>query len=393
EFEYTSAFLFSQTSEETEQLQELYNASRDAGLALEYVNQIPISASFEKAIRIGGQGKFHPLKYLFAMAREYENLGGHIMINCKVDNAQQVDGEVHISTTEGEIRTKNIIYATHIPPGINLLHLRCAPWRSYALALKLENDAYPDGLVYDLKDPYYYYRTHVVDGEKYVIAGGEDHKTGEEENTDKPFLKLRAHAERIFKIKQVSHEWSSQYFESADGLPYIGILPGNGDNVYVATGFGGNGMIYSHMAAMELASKIELNESAFYNLFAPSRVKPVAAFDNFVDHNKDVVKHFLGKFFGSEKLEALAGIAPGEGRVVKFEGHSIAVSKDLHGKVYAVSSVCTHMGCHVSWNSTEASWDCPCHGARYSMSGRVLTGPATENLQTVELTSMIEAKH
>ncbi|MEO5979899.1 MAG: FAD-dependent oxidoreductase [Chryseolinea sp.] len=93
-----------------------------------------------------------------------------------------------------------------------------------------------------MKDPYYYYyRTHVVDGEKYVIAGGEDHKTGEEESTDKSFLKLRAHAEGIFKIKQVSRKWSSQYFESADGLPYIGILPGYGDNVYVATGFGGNG--------------------------------------------------------------------------------------------------------------------------------------------------------
>jgi nitrite reductase/ring-hydroxylating ferredoxin subunit len=258
------------------------------------------------------------------------------------------------------------------------------------MAVTLEDGVYPAGLAYDMYDPYHYYRTQDIDGKKYLIVGGEDHKTGEEPNTNGKFLKLESHIRSHFNIKEVDFRWSSQYFESVDGLPYIGHLPGNPSNIYVATGYGGNGMIYSNVAAIVLKSMILKEENDYGSLFSPARLKPVAGFTEFVKHNADVVKQFVGKWFGTKDLHQIADLAPGEGKVVKYENQQLALFKDHDGAIYAVNPACTHMKCSVAWNAAEKSWDCPCHGARYSIDGQVLTGPAVRNLETVEVREAME---
>ncbi len=389
DFKSAPAYLYAQDKKETKALEEICEAGKNAGIEMDFTSNLPITVPFVKVLKVEGQAKFHPLKYLASLASEFEQIGGNILTDCMVEDAKQNNNTITVHTSQGLLYCSKIVYATHIPPGINLLHLRCAPWRSYAMAAKLANEQYPSGLIYDMKGPYHYYRTQIIDGEPYLIAGGEDHKTGDVQNTAVLFTKLRAHIETIFSVKEITHQWSSQYFESADGLPYIGVLPGKSDSFYVATGFGGNGMIYAQVAAKELTSLITNQGSQFDNLFSPSRIKPIAGFVNFVDHNKDVVKHFLGKYFATDELEVLAGIAPGDGKVVTIDNAHVAVSKDSDGKIHAVSSVCTHMKCDVSWNNAEHSWDCPCHGARYSMDGKVLTGPATQNLEPVSLTESV----
>jgi Rieske Fe-S protein len=114
-------------------------------------------------------------------------------------------------------------------------------------------------------------------------------------------------------------------------------------------------------------------------------VKPVAGFASFVKENADVVAQFIGKRLKAEKLQELADLAPGEGRLVKFEGTNIALYKDENGKLFALNPVCTHAKCVVDWNGAEQSWDCPCHGARYAITGEVLTGPARKGLEVIEL--------
>lgn len=390
EFERTKAYLFSQEEKESKELIDIYEACKEAGLQVGLSNDIHIPVAFEKSIVVEGQAKFHPMKYLFALAKEFEKLGGHIQTDCRVESVKQVDDELLITTSGGVISAKNIVYATHIPPGVNILHLRCAPWRSYAMALKLKTNNYPRTLLYDMKDPYHYYRSQVIDGENFLIVGGKDHKTGHTKNTYEPFLRLRAHVEGIFQVEKVTHQWSSQYFESADGLPYIGVLPGHTGNYFVATGFGGNGMIYSHVAAKEITNLIVSGKSAFDDLFSPGRIKPIAGFSNFISHNADVVKQFVGSKLAFQQLDELADLAPGEGKVVSIEDQSVAIAKDINGKIHAVSPVCTHLKCNVEWNGTEHSWDCPCHGARYSLDGKVLTGPASHDLERVEWIKLVE---
>lgn len=383
-FRDADAYLFAQDEKQEKELEKIRETSAKAGLDIGYVQDIPVSVPFTKAVRARGQAKFNPLEYVHAIAKAFEAAGGVILQGCKVINTEK-ESTVKVHTNAGVFSTVDLIYATHIPPGINLLHLRCSPYRSYAMAVTLEDDAYPEELSYDMYDPYHYYRTQVVKGETYLIVGGEDHKTGLEDNTERCLLTLESHIRKHFKVKEVAYKWSSQYFEPADGLPYIGYLPGSEDHIYVASGYGGNGMTYSSVAAVLLKQIILEEKPALEKLFDPNRIKPIAGFTNFVTHNTDVIKQYFGKMFSAEEITQLTELAPGEGRLVEYHDRKIALYKNEEGRLYALNPSCAHMKCDVKWNQAEKSWDCPCHGARYNYDGKVMTGPADADLEGIAL--------
>lgn len=385
EFAQSQAFLFAQDEKQTKELRDIYDACKHVTLPVKYVNDIPVPIQFIKAIAVPGQGKFHPLRYVFGLAEAFENIDGVILDRCRVTDVKEENGTVYVESEKGTYQASYAIYATHIPPTINVLHLRCAPYRSYAMAVRLASGSYPMNLAYDMYDPYRYYRSQRIDGNNYLIVGGNDHKTGHEPNTEAPFLTLESHIRTYFDVEAVTHRWSSQYYEPADGLPYIGHFPGHGKKILVATGFGGNGMTYGTIAAHILKSIILELKSDLVNMFSPSRIKPVAAFKNFAEHNLDVFKQIVARIFSTPEAHEFADLAPGEGKIFKIDGQPIGITKDPNGGLHAVNASCTHMKCTVSWNLTEKSWDCPCHGARYSMDGKVLNGPASQDLEYTNL--------
>lgn len=378
------AYLFAQDEEQEKELDKIFSSSQETGLDISYVNTIPVPVNFTKAICAKGQAKFSPLEYVYGIARAFEAAGGIILENCRVINIEK-GGTIKVQTTTGEYAAVDLIYATHIPPGVNLLHLRCSPYRSYAMAVTLEDDQYPEDLSYDMYDPYHYYRTQTVQGKKYLIAGGKDHKTGHAENTQQSLLTLESHIRQHFKVKEINYQWSSQYFEPTDGLPYIGRLPGQEDHIYVASGYGGNGMTYSTVAAILLKQIITRENTALEQLLDPNRIKPIAGFTSFVTHNTDVVKQYINTLFSPAELGELAALAPGEGRLVTYNDRKIGIYKNEEGRLYAVNPSCTHLKCDVQWNHAEKSWDCPCHGARYNYDGKVVTGPSDVDLEGIAL--------
>lgn len=389
EFEDASAYLFSQTNDQTEELDEIYEACKEVGLDVSYNLSLPLNIDFEKTIEVPGQGKFHPVKYVYGLARAFEKAGGIILQKTRVTGIEDTEG-ITVETNNGNFRAANLIYATHIPPGVNLLQMRCEAWRSYAMSFTAKDEKYTHDLIYDMYDPYHYIRSQKINGEEYLIVGGEDHKTGENENAEASFLRLESYIRKHFNVGEILFKWSSQYFEPADGLPYIGHLPGHPGNIFVATGYGGNGMTYSSVAAIVLTRMILEEESPYIKLFDPNRVKPIAGFATFLKQNVDAFKNFMGKWFDKEKLEEFAELAPGEGRVIRYGGEKLALYKDEQGELHALSPVCTHMKCSVAWNNAEQSWDCPCHGSRFSYDGKVLTGPADHDLEKVELKTLVE---
>lgn len=378
-----SAYLFSLDDEQEKELDSLVEGSRKAGIEMHEVAENPFGIPCTKVVEIPGQAQFHPLKYVKGLLTEFIHSGGMIIEGCRVTEAVKEGEGLKISTTRGTLHGKHLIYATHIPPGRNIMHFRNAPYRSYAMALKLRNGAYPRTLGYDMLEAYHYYRTHEVDGEEYLIVGGEDHKTGDVENSDECFQRLEEYVSRYFDIERVAYKWSSQYYEPADGLPYIGPLPGNPSNVYCATGYSGNGMIFGTLAAKTLSGLIADGDSPYKELFSPSRVKPVAAFSQMVKENVDVIKHLVVDSFTVEKLNALADLERDEGKVVSYDGNQLAMYKDVHGKTHILESKCTHLYCTLVWNHEEKSWDCPCHGSRFGIDGDVLTAPAVKGLKNL----------
>jgi glycine/D-amino acid oxidase-like deaminating enzyme/nitrite reductase/ring-hydroxylating ferredoxin subunit len=388
-FEEADAFLYAQDEKQEKELADILEATKSAGVDASYSDEIPIDISFRKAIRAKGQAKFNPLPYVYGLASAFERAGGIIIQNCRVTDVEDTE-LVEVTTTNGVFKTRDLVYATHIPPGINLLHLRCIPYRSYVMAVTLISKNYPAHLAYDMYDPYHYYRTQEVNGQQYLIVGGKDHKTAHEENTEHRFLELESHIREHFDVKEINYRWSSQYYEPADGLPYIGHIPGHPKGIYVATGFGGNGMTYSSVAAITLKEILLNEESKYAGLFNPNRIKPVAGFTNFIKHNADVVKQFAGKWFSGEDLLQLADLALGEAKIVNYNKHKVAIYKDEDGALHAVNPACVHMKCEVKWNSAEKSWDCPCHGARYSYDGGLLNGPASGDLEVIEVKTLLE---
>ena len=384
DFEEKSGYIFATEKEQDADLARLVEAAQKVAVPINLINDSPFPIPYTSIACAQEQAQFHPVKYIFGLAKAFEAAGGIIMTGCKVTDVDE-GTEIKIKTTKGEILASHLIWATHIPPGVNLLHFRAAPYRSYVIGLTLNGNNYPQDLGYDMEEPYHYYRTHTIDGQQFLIAGGEDHKTAHEENTEDSFRKLESYVRKYFDVNKVSFKWSSQYFEPADGIAYIGHLPGNGDNIWVATGFGGNGMTYSHIAAITLSDILIKGDSKYRELFDPNRVKPIAGFTNFVKEAADVVKEFVSGKFSAEKIKEFTDIAAGEAKVVNYEGEKIAMYKDELHNIHAVNPTCTHIHCTVAWNAAEKSWDCPCHGARYSCDGEVLTGPATKNLEVIDL--------
>jgi glycine/D-amino acid oxidase-like deaminating enzyme len=211
--------------------------SDEAGVNMKYTDVLPAPIPMRKAVAVDGQAKFHRTHYVLGMAQAFQILGGLIIEHCRVKGSH----EATVHTDQSDLRCSHLIYATPIPSGISRLNTLCAPYGSYAMAVMLK-EGYPDGLLYDLDEPYHYYRTHVIDGKPYLIAGGEDHKTGQVTNTQTCFLKLESRVCKHFKVDEVKYRWSSQYFEPTDGLPYTRHMPGKPGHrislrVSVATGW------------------------------------------------------------------------------------------------------------------------------------------------------------
>lgn len=380
-----TAYLCAKDDTQAKMLDTILESCREVKLPAQYTGEVPAPTPYVKAISVKDQAQFHPMDYILALAQHFEAIGGRIVHDCRLTEFTEENKLLTIKTSKGEVIADALIFATHIPPGVNVLHFLCAPYRTYALAVKLKDANYPDALIYDLDDPYHYFRTQEVDGEKYLIAGGEDHKTGHEENTHERFKCLEAYVRRYYDIDHVAYQWSSQYYEPADGLPYIGHLPGNPENVYVATGFGGNGMIYGIASAMILTALITTGHSEYGDLFSPDRVKPMASLGNVIKEGAAVTKDMITGWLSISKLEELACLAKGEAKVVKYEGKTVALYKDNNGGLHAVNPACPHIKCSVGWNNAEKSWDCPCHGSRFSYTGELLTGPSTSDLDKIDL--------
>jgi glycine/D-amino acid oxidase-like deaminating enzyme/nitrite reductase/ring-hydroxylating ferredoxin subunit len=382
DYEPKTGYLYAEDEDQVKQLDEIYQGAVKVSVPVQYTDEVPTPTKYLKALQFDGQAQFHPLKYLQALQKAYLAAGGIIIENTRVEKITSKDGIHTIEARTMTFKARQVIYATHMPPNINLFNFECAPYRSYVMGVKLKSDKYPDALIYDSQEPYHYVRSHTIDGQQLLIAGGLDHKTGHED-PEKAFAGLEKYIRKYYKVSSIKYKWSSQYYIPVDGLPYIGQMPMAAEGVFCATGYNGNGMMLGSIAGKILSDFIRKRPNKYQDLFSPSRVKPIDGFSEFVKENADVAYHFVADRLHIHETDSMKRLQPGTGKVIEVDGKKIAAYRDEQGTVHALSPVCTHTGCIVSWNNEEKSWDCPCHGARFDIDGQVLTGPATKNLQPI----------
>jgi glycine/D-amino acid oxidase-like deaminating enzyme/nitrite reductase/ring-hydroxylating ferredoxin subunit len=369
-------------------------AAASLGLDAESIDALPLPLAAGRVLRFPNQAQLHPLAYLHGLFAALVKGPG-----CDVYDDTRVvaidDGEpCRVKTDRGTLTCKAVVVAAHVPLNRVLLHAKLEPMRSYVIARPAELPP-TLGLFWDTASPYHYWRTARVGDETLLLLGGADHDVGEGPERAGGFAALERHANEQLGVGPPRYRWSGQIVEPVDGLPFIG-RNSLQTRVFVATGYSGNGITGATVAALLIAAAIEGVHHPAADLFAATRVTPVASLRGFVRQNARAAKHLLLDRRRAPSAEELDELHPGEGKVVRQNGEPLAVWKRPTGHLHAVSAVCTHLGCTVAWNGAERTWDCPCHGSRFAADGAVLNGPAVAPLPPRELetpgkASLVEA--
>ena len=364
DFREAPAYLYSENA--AEPLRREAEAAANLGIDAQFVEDVELPFPVAGAVRFGGQAMFHPLKFLRAISGELEIYEDTPVLS--------VEGHT-IRTREATVRAKHIIFATHYPfinvPG--WYFLRMHQERSYVLAL--ESDWLPEGMYYGVDAGGLSFRT----AEGLLLLGGENHRTGENSRGGR-YEALKGRARELLPSCREITRWSAQDCITLDGVPYIGQFAASEPDWYVATGFAKWGMTSSMVAAMLIADAIEGRMPDWAEVFSPSRFQLSATAKNLATDTIQSMKGLAREFLTLPQT-VLNELPNGHGGIVEVDGHKAGVYRDDAGNCFVVNPKCPHLGCQLEWNPDEKSWDCPCHGSRFSYDGKLIDNPAQEDLK------------
>ena len=339
-------------------------AAAALGLPASFVEEAKLPFPTAGAVRFANQAQFHPLKFLQAISEPltiYENT-----------SVQSVE-EDQLITSRGRVQAEQIVFACHFPfvnfPGIYFARMHQE--RSYVIAL--ENASQMDGMWIGAEQGSYSFRNYGP----LLLLGGGGHRCGEN-SVGGRYADLRQKAAQWYPgSREVAH-WSAQDCVTADSVPYIGPYAASRPNWYVATGFQKWGMTSSMVAAMLLRDRICGKENPWAEVFDPGRFDE-KTLTGLAQESGQAVKGLAKQLF-QIPAEAAKELPPGHGGIVFWKGKKLGVYKDESGALWPVDIRCPHLGCQLEWNPDELSWDCPCHGSRFDYLGRLISGPAQEDL-------------
>jgi glycine/D-amino acid oxidase-like deaminating enzyme/nitrite reductase/ring-hydroxylating ferredoxin subunit len=285
------------------------------------------------------------------------------------------------------IRSETVVLATHLPivdPA--LIAGRAVPMRSYVVAGE-PTAAAPVGMYLAVDAGWSVRATGPAIGQTPdapptpLLIGGEGHAMVDSVESGPPLARLERWATERFGMT-VTHRWSAFDYQPVDGVPFIGRLGPRSDRRFTATGFGKWGMSTSMVAADVMADLIDGRPNPTAPILDPGRLLPTVT-RRAVTHNAKVAKRFVADRAGAA-ITSRADLEPGTGVVVRRGTGFVAQARDTSGVRHTLDAACTHLGCLVRFNTGEQTWDCPCHGSRFTVDGEVLDGPASEPLARID---------
>jgi glycine/D-amino acid oxidase-like deaminating enzyme/nitrite reductase/ring-hydroxylating ferredoxin subunit len=392
EFERLDGYLFVPPDDSKDVLERELKAAHRAGLTdVDHVGRAPIDGfDTGMCLRFPRQAQFHPMKYLDGLKHAIERNGGHIFTET---HAGKIEGgaNARVEANSGFAVTADaIVIATNTPVNdIVTIHTKQYSYTTYVIAARIPRGSVTRALYWDTDDPYHYVRVQSVsarDGDEYdlLIVGGEDHKSGQADDGDQRYANLEGWArERFPMIERIEMRWSGQVMEPVDGLAFIGRNPGDPPNVYIITGDSGMGMTHGTIGGILVTQLIVGGPCPWESLYDPSRITLRTSLRYARENINVAVQYFEGYLSGGD-VDSPEEIAPGEGAIVRRGIAKVAVYRDEDGTLHERSAVCPHLGGIVSWNTSERTWDCPCHGSQFDCYGKVITGPANSDLESAK---------
>ena len=385
DYQKQDAYIFTNEDSYISKLEKEKQAYEKIEISSELTDTIPLHLPIKSALMMKDQAQFHPLKYLSKLVEESSKNGVHIFEHTTAMDIEYNERPTVITRDGYRIEAKNVVIASHFPfyNFEGFYFSRMYPERSYVIAMK-SKDSFPGGMYINAESPTRSIRSTQFNGEDLWLIGGENHKTGQGISTITHYEALKEYALNQFNVEEFSYRWSAQDLTTLDKLPYIGSLTDNERKIFVATGYRKWGMTNGTIAAKIIADKILDKENQYESLYTPSRFQADPALKKFISFNTDVAKHLIkGKLeYTDNNIEKLK---EDEATITRIDGQRTGVYRDKNKKLYLVDTTCTHMGCEVEWNSGDRTWDCPCHGSRFSIEGEVIEGPAKKPLARREI--------
>ncbi|MBI3300339.1 MAG: FAD-dependent oxidoreductase [Elusimicrobia bacterium] len=383
-FERLDGYLFPAPAEPAGKLEAEFGAALRSGIeGVERVSRAPLE-SFDTgpAIRFPRQAQFHPLRYLAGLAEAVERLGGRIYGESRAVGVEGGSTALVRLRSGHTVTAAAAVVAADTPFNDRLaVHTKQASYRTYAIAAQVHAGAVPRGLYWDTDEPFHYARLQTLaDATEVLIVGGEDHKTGQDDDSAWRFSRLEEWARvRFPSMGRVARRWSGQILTSADGLAFIGRNPGDADNVFIVTGDCGRGLTHGTIAGLLLPSLIAGEEHRWAALYEPGRIH-ARSFGKWAGENLNAAAQYADLLKPGE-ISSPDQLAPGTGALMRRGLAQVAVYRAPDGTIKEFSARCPHLGGTVCWNSAEKTWDCPAHGSRFDTDGCVLNGPAASDLK------------
>ncbi len=370
---------------------------------------------------------------------------GEIYIDTLVQNIEKKNDEFITSCKDYVVRSKYVILASHYPfiDRFGYYFLKMYQSTSYVIAVDIGDKTF-DGMYINSEQPTFSYR--FVNGsneKKLLLVGGADHKTGSKIDLYNAYNILEDEVRKYYPNCKVLYRWNTEDCITLDKIPYIGEFSHFIPNMYIGTGFNKWGMTSSNVAANIIVDKILGRENEYEEVFKATRLHPiknnaelgnmiketanslvinkfkvpevvtdedlgdvgladedrngnkentvdlgVASFSSIDNDDNNVAHKADGNFTKIENdyiYKIFANIENDTGHVLEYKGQKVGFYKDKNGKIYTVKPICTHLGCLLSWNNLDKTWDCPCHGSRFNYMGHQLYNPAIRDLDVLEV--------
>lgn len=394
--EKQSAYIFTEKLEDMQKIKDEYEAIKSFGGNVNYVeakdiilNKINQESNNKvkalAAIEFPNQAMFNPYQYVSSLARITSQRHTQIYENSKVVNVEEAERGYTVTLDNGSIvKAKYVVIATKYPminfPGMYFLKM----YQSTSNAIVIEpNGGLFEGMYINSEDPTISLRTIREKDKQLVIIVGFDHKTGAKIDLENGYQYLEEIAKRLYPNSKVKYRWNTEDCISIDKIPYIGEFSNTMPHVYVSTGYNKWGITSSNVAANIIVDKIMRKENPYEEIFKATRLEPIKNYKEVGNILKESIHSLVLNKLDMPK-ETEEQIQNGQGGIIEKQGKKIGIYKDEQGEIFKVKPICTHLGCELSWNNLDKTWDCPCHGSRYTYKGELIYGPSVKNLETYE---------
>lgn len=388
DYQKQDAYIYATTAMAKDKIMNEASAYQKLGIPGTTVDELPIPLAIKKGLMMPDQAQFHPLKYTKKLMDEVIRLNGKIYEHTTAVNVETGDNPTVLTRNNCRIQAEYILQCTHFPfyEGYGLYSTRIYAERSYILAAK-PRKPFPGGMYISADDDTRSLRSIRIDDEDMILIVGAGHKTGQGKNTMEYYRTLESFGEQTFGIESIPFRWSAQDLTSVDKIPYVGPLTTENPTILIATGYRKWGMTNSTAAALLLRDVILERKNNYKQVYMPSRFHPNPSIKNFLKENSNVAAQLIKGKLGAAHTDA-DDLEPNEGAITTIKGQRKGIFKNENGDVFTVDTTCTHVGCEVNWNQAEKTWDCPCHGSRFSYTGEVIEGPAEKPLKRYDYTML-----